>query len=89
MKVIVDELAKTSVDLELGDVIENDGRFYLVVRLEDSYCARDFKGDMGLFGKYPTMDELNQQFNKRRNNDWLSDAKVYKSSEYSLKLVKN
>lgn len=72
-------------ELNLGDLIKWKDSFYLVIRHSDSYVAKSTNGDGGLFGHYPSLEKLNEEFNSRSG---IQEAIIYKSSEYNLQLVR-
>lgn len=76
--------------LELGDVIEFNGQFFLVVRTHErhgtTYVAKNFDGRRGLFGRFTTLEDMNARFN--RDSRLKSLSTIYKPSEYMLQLVK-
>lgn len=72
--------------LELGDIIEWQGRGYLVIKDSDMrYLAKSLDGDTGLFGIWASLEALNKGFVNRSMH---LEATVYKSSEYDLQIVK-
>lgn len=87
MKVLAETIEQKE-ELELGDVIQHGSHFYLVAKLDDTYFAKNFNGNTGLFGKHDSMTELNEEFLSRRSN-LLKEAVIYKATDYTLQLVKN
>lgn len=87
MDVIIEKQNDELVRLGLGDLIECDGEFYLVIRTRDGFIAKCLDGTTGLFGSYKTLDEFNRTFNNRRIAQ-LRNAVAYKANEFSLKLVR-
>ena len=73
--------------LQLGDLIEvEDDEFYVVTyqfddnRMKHRYILWSLDGDSGYNGYYDTLEDLTDSL--------VEDERIFKSSEYELRLVK-
>lgn len=89
MKVIIDEDIKESkYILQLGDLVESayDDKLYVVTKRWDDrnfknrYILWSLDGDSGYNGRYDTLEDLTYSL--------AEDERIFKSSEYELRLVK-
>ena len=88
MKVIIDEnINKDKYILQLGDLVEGeDDEFYVVTyqfddnRMKHRYILWSLDGDSGYNGYYDTLEDLTDSLT--------DDERIFKQSEYELRLVK-
>lgn len=88
MKVMIDENIKDDkYTLQLGDLVEGeDDEFYVVAyqfddnRMEYRYILWSLDGDCGYDGYYDNLEELTNSLNE--------GERIFKQSEYELRLVK-
>lgn len=88
MKVIVDEnIKEDKYILQLGDLVEGeDDEFYVVAyqfddnRMKYRYILWSLYGDCGYDGYYDNLEELTNSLNE--------GERIFKQSEYELRLVK-
>ncbi|MCS0827404.1 hypothetical protein NX029_26170 [Cytobacillus firmus] len=83
MKVITGEVKAKKEFLQLGDIVETNSDFYLVIKESEGYIAKCIAdGYCGSFGRFDTLEALNDHF---YNNSGLADkSTVYKKDEFYL-----
>lgn len=77
MKIDIDEVSPTKKEIfQVGNVIDNDGDLYLVVKTWEGYSLLDFEIDQ-VGRSYKTLSELAEEFGDE--NDTLVNVKIVRA----------
>lgn len=80
MKLTVKEFIKPTPPLSLGDIIEENGKGYIVTKDTNRYIARSLEGLYGMTGYHDTLDDLKRSLNGL-------NVTIYSQLEFDFELI--